>query len=125
MATIFCPDCGAKAAYTLNKPKFCQTCGIKFGEVSTAAETHETETEEEVPHLDGLDYSIEMERAPTTLGNLLDSPLDPANVAPLESPKKGRSKKHIPESRENFLVRSVAECASSRQQPAISEDGAK
>ena len=30
MASIFCPECGAKAAYTLNKPKFCQTCGEKF-----------------------------------------------------------------------------------------------
>ena len=32
MASIFCPDCGAKAAYTLNKPKFCQSCGEKFKE---------------------------------------------------------------------------------------------
>ena len=57
MASIFCPDCGAKATYTLNKPKFCQSCGIQFGKVSTASTaTHEPETQEEenIPSLDKL-----------------------------------------------------------------------
>ena len=127
MATIFCPDCGAKAAYTINKPKFCQTCGIKFGEVSTAA-TAEYETEEGVPHLEGLEYVIEMDTSnKTTLGNLFSNPIDPTSVTPLIEGKrqKGRPTKQIKESREDFLTRSMAECASSRQQPAITEDGAK
>jgi len=126
MATIFCPDCGAKAAYTINKPKFCQTCGIKFGEVSTAA-TAEYETEEGVPHLEGLEYVIEMDTSnKTTLGSLFSNPLNPASVTPIEEKRqKGRPKKQITESKKDFLVRSMAECASSKQQPAITEDGAE
>ena len=30
MASIFCPECGAKNGYTLKKPKFCQSCGETF-----------------------------------------------------------------------------------------------
>ena len=30
MASIFCPECGAKNSYTLKKPNFCQSCGETF-----------------------------------------------------------------------------------------------
>ena len=30
MASIFCPECGAKNGYTLKKPNFCQSCGETF-----------------------------------------------------------------------------------------------
>ncbi len=124
MATIFCPECGAKTVYTLNKPKFCQACGIQVGDVSTAtADTYETK--EEVPSLEGLEYSIDMEDGKTTLGDLFQSPLDPASLIQETPSKRGRPKKHIPETKESFLARSMAECASSRQQPAITEDGAE
>ena len=56
MASIFCPECGAKAAYTLNKPKFCQTCGQKFGDVSASASTS-TENEEELTE-EGIPYEV-------------------------------------------------------------------
>ena len=124
MATIFCPDCGAKTVYTLNKPKFCQICGIKVGDVSTAAEDTD-ETEEEIPHLEGLEYSIDMEDGKRSLGDLFQSPMAPVSPISETPPTKGRPQKHKPETKENFLARSMAECASSRQQPAITKDGAE
>ena len=119
MASIFCPECGAKAAYTLNKPKFCQTCGEKF-EVGSAiaSQAHEEENCEGVPVLEKLDYSIEMERGKVTLGNLFDSPMEPSAVDRAPASIKG----HKTKTREEFLSQSIAECAP-RQLPAITEDG--
>jgi hypothetical protein len=123
MASIFCPECGAKAAYTLNKPKFCQTCGEKFEMGSTvAAQDNKEEGEESlesIPELGKLDYSIEMDYGKTTLGNLFDSPMAPTNEGGPASIKgyKTQTKKQL-------LSQSVAECAS-RRQPSITEDGAE
>ena len=127
MASIFCPDCGAKATYTLNKPKFCQSCGIQFGKVSTAATiTDELETQEEgdVPSLDKLEYSVDLETSNTTLGDLFNSPLDPGQIdkSSASSPEKGR--KINKQNKKDFLAKSMAECASSRQSH-ITEDGAE
>ena len=119
MASIFCPECGAKAAYTLNKPKFCQTCGEKF-EIGSivASEVHEEEGLEDIPALTKLDYSIEMERGKTTLGGLFESPMAPSSVGKVSASIEG----HKTQTKEEFLSQSLAECAS-RQQPAITEDG--
>jgi hypothetical protein len=119
MASIFCPECGAKAAYTLNKPKFCQTCGEKFEVGSVvASEVHEEEGLEDIPALNKLDYSIEMEREKTTLGSLFESPMAPSSVD--QAPAS--IKDHKTQTKEEFLSQSLAECAS-RQRPAITEDG--
>jgi hypothetical protein len=119
MASIFCPECGAKAAYTLNKPKFCQTCGEKF-EVGSlvASEVHEEEALEDIPALNKLDYSIEMERGETTLGSLFENPMAPSSVGKASPSIKG----YKTQTKEEFLSQSLAECAP-RQRPAISEDG--
>jgi hypothetical protein len=119
MASIFCPECGAKAAYTLNKPKFCQTCGKKF-EVGSivASEVHEEEGLEGIPAINELDYSIEMERGKTTLGSLFESPMAPSSVGKTPASIKG----HKTQTKKELLSQSLAECAS-RQQPAITEDG--
>ena len=119
MASIFCPECGAKAAYTLNKPKFCQTCGEKF-EVGSlvASEVHEEEGLEDIPALNKLDYSIEMERGETTLGSLLENPIAPSSASKVSPSIKG----YKTQTKEEFLSQSLAECAP-RQRPAISEDG--
>jgi hypothetical protein len=126
MASIFCPDCGAKAAYTLNKPKFCQSCGIQFGKVSTASTaTHEPETQEEenIPSLDKLEYSIDLEDGHTTLGDLFNNPIDPGQIdtSSVGSPQEGRKRKK--QSKTDFLAKSMAECASSRK-PHATKDGA-
>ena len=118
MASIFCPECGARAAYTLNKPKFCQTCGEKFEMGSAvASEDNEEEGLEVVPELRKLDYSIEMERSKTTLGNLFDSPM-----APTESAVPDSVKGHKTQTKKQLLSSSIAECAS-RRQPSVTEDG--
>jgi hypothetical protein len=121
MASIFCPDCGAKAAYTLNKPKFCETCGKKFKRGPTVASAaHEEEVPENVPDLTKLDYSIEMEAGKTTLGNLFGNPLAPSDAVGTPASIEG----HKAQTKEEFLSQSIAECAS-RRQPAINEDGPK
>ena len=121
MATIFCPECGAKAAYTLNKPKFCQTCGEKFEMGSAvAAKDNEEEGLETVPELGKLDYSIEMDCGKTTLGNLFDSPMAPTKGGGTPASIKG----HKTPTKKQLLAQSIAECAS-RRQPSITEDGAE
>ena len=122
MASIFCPECGAKAAYTLNKPKFCQTCGEKFemGSAVASKDNEEEEGLEAVPELRKLDYSIEMDRGKTTLGNLFDSPMAPTNESGIPASIKG----HKTQTKKQLLSQSLAECAS-RRQPSISEDGSE
>ena len=125
MASIFCPDCGAKATYTLNKPKFCQSCGIQFGKVSTASpvtDELETQEEENIPLLDKLEYSVDLEGGNTTLGDLFNNPVDPAQIdtSSATTPQKGKKRKR--QSKKDFLVKSMAECAS-RRQPHTTEDG--
>lgn len=124
MASIFCPDCGAKATFTLNKPKFCESCGARFGTVSTAkVATHQEEVEEvdDIPALSKLEYSIEVESSKTTLGDLFHNPLNPEEIDSKTNPTKGRRKSKA--DREKIVAQSMAECAP-RQTPQITEDGA-
>jgi hypothetical protein len=124
MASIFCPDCGAKATFTLSKPKFCESCGTRFGTVSsTATAAHQEEVEEvdDIPALSKLEYSIEVESSKTTLGDLFHNPLNPAEIDSNTTPSKGRRKSKA--DREKIVAQSMAECAS-RQKPQVTEDGA-
>tara|TARA_R110000751_G_scaffold233856_2_gene334735 strand:+ start:1275 stop:1643 length:369 start_codon:yes stop_codon:yes gene_type:complete len=122
MANVFCSECGAKAAYTLNKPKFCQTCGEKFEIGSTlVSAANEEESLERVPELGKLDYSIEMEgNNQITLGSLFDNPMAPSAVDKGATSIAG----YKAQTKEELLSRSLAECAP-RQRPVITEDGAK
>ena len=118
MASIFCPDCGAKATYTLSKPKFCQSCGEKFkGTVTDASAENAEENLEQGIALGKLDYSIEMENPKTTLGDLLNNPLNPIDLTPRDmgTPSK-------PLSKEEFLAQSMAECAP-RRKGQVPKDG--
>ena len=119
MASIFCPDCGAKATYTLDKPKFCQSCGEKFkGTVIDASAESTEETSEQLGVLGKLDYTIEMENSKTTLGDLLNNPLNPADITPAD-PAPPTAK---PLSKEEFRAQSMAECAP-RQKAQVLNDG--
>ena len=125
MASIFCPDCGAKATYTLNKPKFCQSCGIQFGKVSTASTVTDelkTQEEEDIPSLDKIEYSVDLEDGNTTLGDLLNNPMDPGQIDTSGATTLQKGKKRKRQSKKDFLVKSMAECASSRQ-PHTTKDG--
>ena len=119
MASIFCPDCGARALYTLSKPKFCQSCGEKFSGVKATASTDpEEEKEEGVPIIEKLDYSIDMESNKVNLGELFNNPLNPNEIEERSSSAKEYKKL----TKEELLSKSMAECAP-RQEPRISEDG--
>jgi len=121
MASIFCPDCGAKVTYTLSKPKFCQGCGVRFGDsVATASTAQEEEIEANAWTFGKSDYSIDMGKNKVTFGDLINNPLDPSQLEARPRSLKGGHKK---QTKERFLSQSLAECASSRQQPIISEDG--
>lgn len=119
MANIFCQDCGAKTAYTLNnKPKFCQSCGEKFtGTVTDASAENAEENSERGIGLGKLDYSIDMENKKTTLGELLNNPMNPTDITPRDpaAPSKTLTK-------EEFLAESMAECAP-RQKSQVLKDG--
>ena len=118
MASIFCPDCGAKATYTLSKPKFCQSCGEKFtGTVTDASAENAEENSERGIGLGKLDYSIDMENKKTTLGELLNNPMNPTDITPRDpaAPSKTLTK-------EEFLAESMAECAP-RQKSQVLKDG--
>ena len=121
MASIFCPDCGAKATYTLNKPKFCQGCGVRLGDsVAIASTDQEEEIEANSWTLGKSDYHVEIDNNTVTFGDLIGNPLDPSQLEERSySPKKGHKK----QTKEKFLSQSMAECASSKQRPTLSEDG--
>ena len=87
------------------------------GDNMNSAEDNEEEGLEVVPELRKLDYSIEMERSKTTLGNLFDSPM-----APTESAVPDSVKGHKTQTKKQLLSSSIAECAS-RRQPSVTEDG--
>ena len=91
---------------------------------SAVASKDNKEEEEEgletIPELGKLDYSIEMDYGKTTLGNLFDSPMAPANESSLPASIKG----HKTQTKKQLLSQSLAECAS-RRQPSISEDGSE
>ena len=68
MSFIYCPACGAKVEYSMQKPKFCTSCGepMDFHSSATAAQdkapsTGETPSgnEDRVPKLKGLDVDLD------------------------------------------------------------------
>ncbi len=124
MASIFCPQCGAKNVYTLKKPNFCQGCGETFAAFGmanasaqrssySAAQPAQNETER-IPDISKFEYDIEnishAGNNKVTFETLVNNPLNPKEVAYGTKKLKGHSKL----SREEFLKVSQAECRSSR-----------
>lgn len=64
MNKIFCPSCGTKLFYGVEKPNFCTSCGKALSLASTAKETvEETKGEDYVSiSIDKLDIEIEDNR---------------------------------------------------------------
>ena len=69
MASIFCPECGAKNSYTLKKPNFCQSCGETFAAFGMAnasvskpslAATDGKNSEDSIPNISKLEYDIDL-----------------------------------------------------------------
>ena len=124
MASIFCPQCGAKNVYTLKKPNFCQGCGetfAAFGMASasaqrssySAAEPAQSETDH-VPDISKFEYEIEniadAGNNKVTFQTLLNNPINPEEVT-YGTKKLKNHKKLTPE---EFVKVSQAECRSSR-----------
>ena len=124
MASIFCPECGAKNGYALKKPNFCQGCGEAFApfgmtQVSSAAkhgsstaQTVERSSEgERVPNLSRLEYDIDAgASSKVSFESLVNNPLNPKD---LTSPAQVQGN-HTKLSKDEFLKVSQAECSSAR-----------
>ena len=88
--------------------------------VAIASTDQEEEIEANSWTLGKSDYHVEIDNNAVTFGDLIGNPLDPSQLEERSySPKKGHKK----QTKEKFLSQSLAECASSKQQPRISEDG--
>lgn len=96
----YCPECGTKHEYTINKPNFCVNCGYSFAGAPpkkapdpVQAEVIEEETEEEAISASYSDMSsldIEMEINPrkgVSLGDIMASTLEEEQVNLDDLPK--------------------------------------
>ena len=119
MASMFCPECGAKNGYTLKKPKFCQSCGetfAAFGMTNASVSkpslraANGKNDDERVPQLSKLEYEIDMATSKVTLESLVKNPLNPDEIQHISEANEGYQR--ITE--EEFAKKSQAECSSSR-----------
>lgn len=119
MASIFCPECGAKNGYTLKKPNFCQSCGetfAAFGMTNASVSkpslraANGKNDDERVPNLSKLEYEIEMSSSTVTLESLVKNPLHPDDIQYRSDAKE----KYQKMTEEEFAKKSQAECSSSR-----------
>ena len=80
MLKIYCSQCGSPTEYSLNKPKFCSSCGASFYSnlkivskiqpkpivnINNDIDESEDYTEvSQVPEINNLDFDIDIERSP-------------------------------------------------------------
>ena len=74
MASIFCPDCGAKNNFTLKKPNFCQSCGETFSAFGMVKDSKlkskssaNLQNEDSVPNISKLEYEIDLPKNNITI----------------------------------------------------------
>jgi ribosomal protein L37E len=81
MKTLYCSNCGCKHEYTVQKPKFCSSCGTPTTPIARAslAPKAAIETEEVddsyVPAISKLEYDISVNKTKTTIGSLIKQQL--------------------------------------------------
>jgi len=123
MKTEFCSKCGNKIEYNFAPPNFCAKCGnpLREGVVPPRQEASESlasaviEEREEVPTLEKLQYTISYDGVGSQkikLGDLAmqENPAQLEGGRPKKKAKRGRKSKAL--SKEEFLLKSVAECKS-------------
>ena len=119
MASIFCPECGAKNSYTLKKPNFCQSCGETFAAFGMAnasvskpslAATDGKNSEGSIPNISKLEYDIDLPKSKVTLETLVNNPLNPDELSYNTEANENFKKMTI----EEFTKISQSECGSSR-----------
>ena len=120
MASIFCPECGAKNSYTLKKPNFCQSWGETFAAfgMTNASVSKPSLTaangkndDGEIPNISKLQYDIEMPNSKVTLETLVSNPLNPEEI---DYKSKANASDYKKITAEQFAKMSQAECSSSR-----------
>ena len=130
MASIFCPECGAKNSYTLKKPNFCQSCGetfAAFGMTNASVSKPSLKSangkndDERIPNLSKLEYEIDMSTSKVTLESLVQNPLNPDDIQYSAEAKD----KYQKMTAEEFARKSQAECSSSRGDFKDVGDGGK
>ena len=94
----YCPDCGTKHEYTINKPNFCVNCGRPFAGAPPKPETPAPEPEivqeDEQPvsasysNMSNLDIEMEINpRKGVSLGDIMASQLEEEQVNLDDLPK--------------------------------------
>lgn len=61
MNKTFCPHCGSKIEYGVDKPKFCPSCGKELNAFSSASKKtsdEESESKIYIPSADELEFEI-------------------------------------------------------------------
>jgi len=118
MNSQFCMQCGSKVEYTLKIPNFCPSCGNAFNESAKAsapapadAIEEPVSTEETLPNISQLEYSIGGSPKALTFGDLAvqaQSSSGPYTKAPSRPapPANGN---------EDIRKTIMAECASARE----------
>ena len=118
MASLFCTECGSKNLYTLNKPKFCQSCGNSIGSSISRAKVSSLESKhvgleeesESFRNISKLDYVVDYSSNQVTLGDVLSNPMNPRELNYNDKKIKGYKKM----SKKIFEEESTSECGSSR-----------
>ena len=121
MPFIYCTECGYKNVFTTRKAKFCAGCGQSLVEEttgksnptpnrlqSTQASLQEDSPVEGIPNIEKLEYTIDLESKPPTIGDLINTSKEGSER--FERKAKGSSKAL---SREELESESMRECASS------------
>ena len=121
MPFIYCTECGYKNIFTTRKAKFCAGCGKSLVEEttgksnstpdrpqSTQASLQEDSPVEGIPNIEKLEYTIDLESKPPTIGDLINT--SKKGSERFERKAKGSSKAL---SREKLEEESIRECASS------------
>ena len=119
MKTEFCSSCGNKIEYSFSPPNFCGKCGtsLRGGQPAQAARPaapeKPIEEEEAVPHISRLQYDIDyagIGSKSVKLGDLANQQPDEQSQGSRRRPRS--SKKSDPLTKEQVLLKSVAECKS-------------
>jgi hypothetical protein len=121
MPFIYCTECGYKNVFTTRKAKFCAGCGQSLVEEitkksnpttaslqSAQANLQEESPVEGIPNIEKLEYTIDLESKPPTIGDLINTSKEGSER--FERKAKGSSKTL---SREELESESMRECASS------------
>lgn len=125
----YCPDCGTKHEYTINKPNFCVNCGRPFAGAPPKPETPAPEPEivqeDEQPvsasysNMSNLDIEMELNpRKGVSLGDIMASQVEEEQVN-LDDLPKPKTKKI---SKEQVKQQFQAEAGAIRPKSSSTED---